>query len=44
MSTASALKFTDAGIAYHKSNGTFSNPFIEVDGSIDALEKSITSD
>jgi threonine synthase len=32
ISTASALKFTDAGIRYHKSEGKFSNPYRVVAG------------
>ncbi|MGI9028261.1 MAG: threonine synthase [Candidatus Saccharimonadales bacterium] len=41
ISTASALKFTDAGIAYHKSNGAYANPYQIVAGSLDALETSL---
>jgi len=41
ISTASALKFTDAGIAYHKTNGSFANPVEVVGGSIEALEATL---
>jgi threonine synthase len=41
ISTASALKFTDAGIAYHKSGGAFANPYQVVSGAIDELESSL---
>ncbi len=41
ISTASALKFTDAGIAYHKSQGQFANPSQMVDGTLEALEASL---
>ena len=43
ISTASMIKFTDAGIAYHKSkeSGKFANPYIVVNGSIADLEKTL---
>ncbi len=41
ISTASALKFTDAGIRYHKGDGRFANPYEIVAGGIDELEKSL---
>lgn len=41
ISTASALKFTDAGINYHKSDGVFANPYVVVDGQLADLEASL---
>ena len=41
ISTASAMKFTDAGIAYHKSDAKFSNPYIVVDEQLSNLEASL---
>lgn len=42
MSTASMIKFTEAGTAYHKSgHGAHRNPYIVADGSLEALEASL---
>jgi threonine synthase len=41
MSTASALKFTDAGIAYHASNASLANPVQIIHGTLKALETSL---
>lgn len=43
ISTASALKFTDAGIIYHKSKRDYANPYIVVKGSLNDLEASVMS-
>jgi threonine synthase len=40
ISTASALKFTDAGIRYHKSKGLYANPLRVIEGDLTSLEKS----
>jgi threonine synthase len=41
ISTASALKFTDAGIKYHKSKAHYANPYSVVNGGLVELEESI---
>jgi threonine synthase len=43
ISTASAIKFTDAGIIHHTTGSldNYANPYLRVDGSLDALFKSI---
>jgi threonine synthase len=41
ISTASALKFTDSGIDYHKHKNRYSNPYITVPGTLADLEKSL---
>ncbi len=41
ISTASALKFTDAGIAYHKTKQPYANPYKITGGSLKDLEASI---
>jgi len=43
ISTASMIKFTDAGISYHKphSSGKFANPYVAVGGTIKDLEQSL---
>jgi len=41
ISTASALKFTDAGIDYHKSKGQFANPYKVVGGTLQDIEASL---
>ena len=43
ISTASAIKFTEAGIAYHKhgAKAAYANPYIKVGGTIQTLEKSL---
>lgn len=43
ISTASALKFTDAGIAYHKTHTAFANPYQIVKGELADLEASTRS-
>jgi threonine synthase len=40
ISTASALKFTDAGLEYHKSGGEYANPYHVVSGGLAELEGS----
>jgi len=42
ISTASMVKFTEAGIKYHKNAaGKFANPYVTVDGTLEALERSL---
>jgi threonine synthase len=41
ISTASALKFTDAGIRYHRDGGAFANPYKVVKGTLSALEDTL---
>jgi threonine synthase len=41
ISTASALKFTDAGTAYHKTQSKFANPYQVVTGNLKDLESSL---
>lgn len=41
ISTASSLKFIDAGINYHNSQGKFANPMRIVKGTSNSLEKSL---
>jgi threonine synthase len=41
ISTASALKFTDAGIAYHKDSAKYANPYQVVEGSLQELEAAL---
>ncbi len=41
ISTASTLKFTDAGIVYHKSDARFANPYKIVPGNVHDLEASL---
>ena len=41
IATASALKFTDAGIAYHKSKGKYANPYQVVGGTLQDVEASL---
>ncbi|MDB5178344.1 MAG: Threonine synthase [Patescibacteria group bacterium] len=41
ISTASALKFTEAGVKYHQTDGPFANPYRVVEGSLAALEASL---
>ena len=45
ISTASAIKFTEAGIAYHKNGAkrAYANPYVKVNGTIQSLEKSLES-
>jgi threonine synthase len=41
ISTASALKFTDPGIRYHRDGGTYANPYKVVKGNLAALEATL---
>jgi threonine synthase len=41
ISTASALKFTEAGITYHKTKAHYANPYQIVTGSLSDLESSL---
>lgn len=41
IAAASALKFSEAGVAYHKSRAKFANPYQKVAGSLEALEASL---
>ena len=43
ISTASAIKFSEAGIKFHKSGNKkdFANPYLKVAGSLEALEKTL---
>jgi threonine synthase len=41
ISTASALKFTDPGVRYHRDGGTFANPYQVVKGNLAALEATL---
>jgi threonine synthase len=43
ISTASMIKFTEAGLAYHKAakTGKYANPYVVVKGSISELEKTL---
>lgn len=43
ISTASVIKFTDAGVHYHKTGKAkdFANPYIKIKGTLDALEQSL---
>jgi threonine synthase len=41
ISTASGLKFSEAGIRYHKGGGQYANPYQVVEGGLAELEKSI---
>jgi len=45
ISTASAIKFAEAGIKHHKSGSkeNFANPYEVVEGNLEALEKSLNS-
>ena len=44
ISTASSIKFAESGIAHHKSGKKedFANPYLVVEGNIDALEESLS--
>jgi threonine synthase len=41
ISTASALKFTDAGIRYHRTGGEYANPYKVVKGGLQELEDTL---
>ncbi|HEY4500108.1 MAG TPA: threonine synthase [Candidatus Paceibacterota bacterium] len=41
ISTASAIKFAESGIQYHKRKAKYANPYKIVDGNLGALEKSL---
>lgn len=43
IATASALKFTDAGIRYHKGTGHYANPYRIVEGNLQDLEDSLAT-
>lgn len=41
VATASGLKFSEAGIAYHKGGGRLANPYVVVEGGLASLEQSL---
>lgn len=44
ISTASAVKFAESGITYHQSQeGRYANPYVSVEGTLEALEESLQS-